>query len=91
MGGAKGITSLMADSLKLISKFCLPICVGGIVSSTDTLIRERGLDYHGVHIAHLALPTITKDNNGHRLGPFLEVANFPISLSLRTMQDLGSI
>ena len=51
MGGAKGITSLMADSLKLISKFCLPICVRGIVTSTDTLIEERGPDYHGVHIA----------------------------------------
>ena len=51
MGGAKGITSLMADSLKLIYKFCLPICVGGIVSSTNTLIGEQGPNYHGVHIS----------------------------------------
>ena len=91
MGGAKRITNLMADLLKLISKFCLPIHVGRIVSSIGTLIGERGPDHHGVHIAHLALPTITKDNNGHRLGPFLEVANFPISLSLRTVQDLSSV
>ena len=40
-----------------------------------TLIGERGPDYHGVHIAHLALT----------------VASFIIGLSSRTMQDLGSI
>ena len=40
MGGAKRITNLMADLLKLISKFCLPIYVRRIVSSIGTLIAE---------------------------------------------------
>ena len=72
MGGAKRITTLMADLLKLTSKFCLPIYVGRIVSSIGTLIGERGLDYHGVHIAHSDLTIITKDNNGDSLGPYWE-------------------
>ena len=46
-GGAKRITNLMADLLKLISKFYLPIYVGRIVSPIGTLIGE--------HIAHSAL------------------------------------
>ena len=75
MGGAKRITNLMADLLKLISKFCLPIYVGRIVSSIGTLIREQGPDHHGVHIAHSALT----------------VASFPIGSSLRTMQDFGYV
>ena len=75
MGGAKRITNLMADLLKLISKLCLPIYVGRIVSLIGTLIGERGPDYHAVHIAHSALT----------------VVSFPIGLSLRTMQDLGSV
>ena len=75
MGRAKRIANLMANLLKLISKFCLPIDVGRIVSPMGTLIGEQGPNYHGVHIAHSALT----------------VANFPIGLSLRTMQDLGSI
>ena len=75
MGGAKRITNLMADLLKLISRFCLPIYVGRIVSSIGTLIGERGPDYYRVHITHSALT----------------VASFPIGLSSRTKQDLGSV
>ena len=75
MGGAKRITNLMANLLKLISKFYLPIYLGRIVSSMGTLIRERGLDHYEVHIAHSAL----------------NVASFPIGSSPRTMQDLGSV
>ena len=69
MGGAKRITNLMVDLLKLTSKFCLSIYVGRIVSFIGTLIGERGPDYHGMHIAYSDLTTITKDNNGDRLGP----------------------
>ena len=72
MGSAKRIANLMADLLKLISKFCLPIYVGRIVSFIGTLIGERGLDYHGVHIAYSDLTTISKDNNGDCLGPCWE-------------------
>ena len=75
MEGAKRITNLMADLLKLISKFCLPIYAGRIVSSIGTLIAERGPDYYVVHIAYSALT----------------VASFPIGLSPRTMQALGSV
>ena len=75
MGGAKRITNLMADLLKFISKFCLLIYIGRIVSSIGTLIAKRGPNYYVVHIAY----------------PALTVASFPISLSLRTMQDLGSV
>ena len=75
MGGAQRITNLMADLLKLIPKLYLPIYIGTIVSSTSTLIAKRGPDYHVVHIAHSALT----------------VASFPIGLSPRTMQDLGSV
>ena len=72
MGGAKRITNLMADLLKLISKFYLPIHVGRIVSSIGTLIGERGPDHHGVHIAHSALTIITNDNSCNHLGPCRE-------------------
>ena len=38
MGGAKRITNLIADLLKFVSKFCLLIYIGRIVSSIGTLI-----------------------------------------------------
>ena len=75
MGGTKRITNLMADLLKFISKFCLLIYIGRIVSSIGTLNVERGPNYYVMHIAYLALI----------------VANFPIGLSPSTMQDLSSV
>ena len=68
MGDAKRITNLMSYLLKLTSKSCLSIYVRRIVSFIGTLIRERELDYHGVHIAYLDLTIITKDNNSDHLG-----------------------
>ena len=72
MGGAKRITNLMADLLKLTSKSCLSIYVRRIVSLIGTLIGEQELDHHGVHIAYTDLAIITKDNNSDRLGPCWE-------------------
>ena len=69
MASAKRIANLMADLLKLISKFCLPIYVGRIVSFIGTLIAEGGPNYYVVHIAYSALTITTKDNNSNRLGP----------------------
>ena len=45
MGGAKRTTNLIADLLKFVSKFCLLIYMGRIVSSISTLIAGRALDY----------------------------------------------
>ena len=68
MGGAKRITNLMADLLKLTSKSYLSISVRRIVSFIGTLIGERGLDYYEVHITYLDPIIITKDHNSNRLG-----------------------
>ena len=75
MGSAKRIANLMADLLKLISKFCLPIYEGRIVSFIGTLIVEGGPNYYVVHIAYSAFT----------------VASFPIGLSPRTMQGLNFV
>ena len=68
MGGAKRITNLMSDMLKLTPKSCLSIYVRRIVLFIGNLIGERGPDYHGVHITYSDFITITKDGNSNRLG-----------------------